>query len=463
MANNFSVIVFTEDNTVEAVPTSWVKKKDGTCAWPTTKSRSLIMKLIEKKSVPNEVQYKYYKAKVMKTCESLTNARKMAEKGETKTDISSTDESDYMKLYKKKKPKLLLDCSDPSTSCPVYSASDDDSDKGNLTKSNQHKLVNGWSPSPNKMKLTCQSDPQGVKFHVNKKKSAVVRKISYSDSNRNENIDSSLLKNNENKSVQPLNIELVELDRLLSNDDDITDYCNDYITIDAVDGDTFIQNSKAAAVTSVTPSDKQSSAKQFITPSTHEKQKLDLGTSPINPDTEFQKEVLYRLSFIKHELRRIVSNQMELSQRMDNLESQNLSNIILHTNNNENNTYLKNDIPGLPMNTISDLNAFNQKLSEDEIFCNNVINQLTYIGGKHAKAMIKRIMDKLFTNELLQLFSYSGKKGKTKFSDQMICPIIFDAVKKQSKFKNVTQNEMEEVVKYVLAQAPFNIKRQLKK
>uniref|UniRef100_A0A2S2NE02 DUF4806 domain-containing protein n=1 Tax=Schizaphis graminum TaxID=13262 RepID=A0A2S2NE02_SCHGA len=103
------------------------------------------------------------------------------------------------------------------------------------------------------------------------------------------------------------------------------------------------------------------------------------------------------------------------------------------------------------MNTISDLNAFNQKLSEDEIFCHNVINQLTYIGGKHAKAMIKRIMDKLFTNELLQLFSYSGKKGKTKFSDQMICPIIFDAVKKQSKFKNVTQNEMEEVVKYVLA------------
>lgn len=68
MSNAYSVIVFTEDNTVEAVPSRWVKKKDGTCAWPTTKSRCLIMKLIEKKSVPNEVQYKYYKAKVMKTC-----------------------------------------------------------------------------------------------------------------------------------------------------------------------------------------------------------------------------------------------------------------------------------------------------------------------------------------------------------------------------------------------------------
>jgi len=43
----------------------------------------------------------------------------MAEKGETKTDISSTDENDMIK--KKKKPKLLLDCSDPSSSCPTYS------------------------------------------------------------------------------------------------------------------------------------------------------------------------------------------------------------------------------------------------------------------------------------------------------------------------------------------------------
>ncbi|XP_060837790.1 uncharacterized protein LOC132919890, partial [Rhopalosiphum padi] len=147
---------------------------------------------------------------------------------------------------------------------------------------------------------------------------------------------------------------------------------------------------------------------------------------------------------------------MELSQRMENVETQNLSNIILQNNNNENNTYLKRLYTWLysDMNTISDLNAFNQKYSEDELFCNNVINRLTYIGGKHVKAMIKRIMDKL-----LKLFSYSGKKGKTKFSDQMICPIIFDAVKKQLKFNNATQNEMEEVVKtYVLAQAPFNIK-----
>lgn len=37
--------------------------------------------------------------------------------------------------------------------------------------------------------------------------------------------------------------------------------------------------------------------------------------------------------------------------------------------------------------------------------------------------------------------------------------ILADAVKQNHKFKNVTQNDMEEVIKYVLAQAPFNIKR----
>jgi len=36
---------------------------------------------------------------------------------------------------------------------------------------------------------------------------------------------------------------------------------------------------------------------------------------------------------------------------------------------------------------------------------------------------------------------------------------FLDAVKKQTKFKNTQLNEIEEVLKYILAQAPFNFKR----
>lgn len=63
----YSVIEFFEDNTLETVPASWVNKKEGTCAWPTSKNPSYIKKLIEKKSIPNDVEFSYYKAKVLKT------------------------------------------------------------------------------------------------------------------------------------------------------------------------------------------------------------------------------------------------------------------------------------------------------------------------------------------------------------------------------------------------------------
>lgn len=38
-----------------------------------------------------------------------------------------------------------------------------------------------------------------------------------------------------------------------------------------------------------------------------------------------------------------------------------------------------------------------------------------------------------------------------------------DAIKKQVKFSNIIKNEIEETIKQVLAQAPFNIKRKMDK
>lgn len=41
--------------------------------------------------------------------------------------------------------------------------------------------------------------------------------------------------------------------------------------------------------------------------------------------------------------------------------------------------------------------------------------------------------------------------------------IFSDAVKKQVKFKSTPLNEIEDVIKYILAQSPFSMKRQLEK
>uniref|UniRef100_A0A2S2PCC8 Uncharacterized protein n=1 Tax=Schizaphis graminum TaxID=13262 RepID=A0A2S2PCC8_SCHGA len=57
----------------------------------------------------------------------------------------------------------------------------------------------------------------------------------------------------------------------------------------------------------------------------------------------FQKEVLHTLTFIKHELRRVVNNQIELSQRLEVLETRSDSNV--HIDNSSNKPFsLLNDM-----------------------------------------------------------------------------------------------------------------------
>jgi len=67
--NTYSVVVFIDDNTIEAVPTSWIK--NGMCSWSITKKDSVLRKLIERKSLPNDVEFNQYKIKVLKTTGKL--------------------------------------------------------------------------------------------------------------------------------------------------------------------------------------------------------------------------------------------------------------------------------------------------------------------------------------------------------------------------------------------------------
>jgi len=39
--------------------------------------------------------------------------------------------------------------------------------------------------------------------------------------------------------------------------------------------------------------------------------------------------------------------------------------------------------------------------------------------------MVKRIMNKLFADELMSQFSFTGKKGKNKFNNLFVCAVIF--------------------------------------
>lgn len=57
------VVHFLNEDTVEAVPETWFRKLDKTCAWPLQKN--LVKKLIEKRSYPNEIDFQWLPARTL--------------------------------------------------------------------------------------------------------------------------------------------------------------------------------------------------------------------------------------------------------------------------------------------------------------------------------------------------------------------------------------------------------------
>lgn len=76
---------------------------------------------------------------------------------------------------------------------------------------------------------------------------------------------------------------------------------------------------------------------------------------------EFQKEVLYGLSFIKHELQRIVSNQRNITQRLDVMERSldKLSTLDIYASFSKSSASITDVISGLlPLENFQDLEEF---------------------------------------------------------------------------------------------------------
>lgn len=85
--------------------------------------------------------------------------------------------------------------------------------------------------------------------------------------------------------------------------------------------------------------------------------------------------MLYTLTFIKHELRRVINNQIELGQRLEILETRSDSNML---NENSNTLFsLLNHMTdcSIPLNNEVDLNIFEDKISGDNVFRINLVKK----------------------------------------------------------------------------------------
>uniref|UniRef100_A0A2S2R0T2 DUF4806 domain-containing protein n=1 Tax=Sipha flava TaxID=143950 RepID=A0A2S2R0T2_9HEMI len=310
------------------------------------------------------------------------------------------------------------------SSCPIYLGSEiieNNTTINTLTKPNT-KMINldaqYQSPSPKKCKQIIESKPNGWSPSPHKASaSKVVRKLSYYDKSPKPTIK---------KTVKQLTI----FDKLLSDGDE-------NMTVDGADGymakiNTPISSSKAEIInSSVTHMSQDKSSQKML------------------------KAVLRNIIYLQTDIKHIEIKQNEILNKLESIES-NYGNFKKQDDTNDVNEL---EECNFPIDDLYNLNIIEDRIKTNFNFKKCLIQYLSYLGGNNINCTMKRILMKLFTDNLLSLFSYNGKKGKNKFCDLIICPVIFDAVKCQSKFMNVSQNELESRIKYHLAQAPFNIKK----
>ncbi|KAL5242522.1 hypothetical protein ACI65C_013113 [Semiaphis heraclei] len=116
-----------------------------------------------------------------------------------------------------------------------------------------------------------------------------------------------------------------------------------------------------------------------------------------------------------------------------------------------------------PIKTYDELIEIESKIASDKTYRSYFVQRLSYVGGKSIAAMVIRIMTMVFNPELLITFSYNGRCNKERnFADLLINKIIFESVFKIKKFaaSDNSTNQIEQVIKYVLIQTPFKLKRQ---
>ncbi|XP_050066286.1 uncharacterized protein LOC126555408 [Aphis gossypii] len=114
------------------------------------------------------------------------------------------------------------------------------------------------------------------------------------------------------------------------------------------------------------------------------------------------------------------------------------------------------------INTADELQALEAKLinpDQNNEFRYQLITEITWSMGKDVKHSVKRIFEKLFNDKLLCVYSFYGIRNKKSFSTLNICSIIFEAIRKEIKFKNVQHKEIEDCIQKYLAQRPFVVKR----
>ncbi|XP_060866062.1 uncharacterized protein LOC132941863 [Metopolophium dirhodum] len=174
-------------------------------------------------------------------------------------------------------------------------------------------------------------------------------------------------------------------------------------------------------------------------------------------DDQFKDMVLHNLIILKHSIRNL-DEKLDLLIEKSSKRSTENSNINYDDDIDYSNLYCL-----FPIEDISTLNDIEEQLVSDKKYHKSLTNKLIGLGGKTVQIYIKRVMQLLFSDELLKLYSFNGRGNKKKcFSNLVISKLIFGSIKLLNKFNYDNANDdAEKYIKNALIQAPFNIKKKI--
>uniref|UniRef100_A0A1Y1K0U2 DUF4806 domain-containing protein n=2 Tax=Photinus pyralis TaxID=7054 RepID=A0A1Y1K0U2_PHOPY len=386
------VVKFLKDQTVEAVPNSWVLENK-MCYWPPTSfTREGLLLALKNHTAPTEDWPIYKVFHYNNNCfDSYDLARMKVTKAKKNYIVDLASDSDTTakknrKLHKKK----------------IISSDDEDSRDGSCdtpptTLNNAPKLKKGpLQKVPNSSRESCSSESEVMSTAVD-------------EYFRNEDPTDELIGPNKLSSCSNVTRNNLNQDQPITPTN---------------------KGRKSVAVDKGFPNDRTSTRKECMgTSSTRDLE----GCACI----KLQKEILRQQHLLKgmmsdlfEEIRTIKSQQVE--------NNPPTSSIFVEVH--------------LPANTHPELADLEEYLKIDEKF-QSTVKEMSIIGGRNIYDFIKRVISRFVTDSLASHYSYCGLRNKDSFSKLTTCQMVIESAKRSPDFQQITVKEIEECLKKWLRRA----------
>lgn len=191
--------------------------------------------------------------------------------------------------------------------------------------------------------------------------------------------------------------------------------------------------------------------------SMHSSTEFDTNKKPLMSNAEFQAFVISSLSKLKFEI-----SNMSSTIHANYISSEAFYKNVGHSTslNLSNNIQQSVDISEIfPINTEDQLKKFDDKLKSNNDFKLNVMAKLSlFVGIKNVGDSVRRLMSRMFSDELLQNYSLLGFKKKNRFSNFLVYRLILDVIRVQPKFSSTLDKEIDVPISTWLSHAKFRIK-----